>query len=181
MVGFVGFLFYNWRLSLEEEDKETTMVQFAKGEWVRQGTWFVIGAACVGAGSILLVQNGAAIARHVGVSELIIGLTIVAIGTSLPEITLAVVSMLKGHSDLSLGNILGANVLNIFWVVGSSALVHPLPIVRQNRVLDIPFSLILIGVLVAFGLVRNKISRWEGGLLVGFYALYLILMGVFFL
>jgi cation:H+ antiporter len=180
-VGFIGFLFYNWRLSLAEGNKETTKVEFAKGEWVRQGSWFVTGAASVGAGSILLVQNGAAIARHVGVSELIIGLTIVAVGTSLPEITLAVVSMLKGHSDLSLGNILGANVLNIFWVVGSSALVQPLPIVRQNRVLDIPFTLLLIGVLVAFGLARNKISRWEGGLLVGFYALYLVLMGVFFL
>ena len=180
-LGFIGFLIYNWRLSLAEEKLSTGEVQFAKGEWVRQSIWFVIGAASVGVGSILLVQNGAAIARHVGVSELIIGLTIVAVGTSLPEITLAIVSMLKGHSDLSLGNILGANVLNILWVVGACALVQPLPIVRQNRVLDIPFTLILIGILVGFGLARNKIGRWEGGLLVGFYAIYLVLMGVFFL
>ncbi|MFQ5693761.1 MAG: sodium:calcium antiporter, partial [Nitrospinota bacterium] len=115
------------------------------------------------------------------VSELIIGLTLVAVGTSLPEISLATAAMTKGHSDLSLGNILGANVLNILWVVGSSAMVQPLPIVRQTRILDIPFTLLLIVVLLVAGHTQNRLTRWEGGLLLGLYALYLTLMGVFFL
>lgn len=181
LLGTAGFLVYNWRLSLAEDKSANDNVQFAEGEWLRLGSWFVLGALAVGLGSLLLVQTSALIARHLGVSELIIGLTIVAVGTSLPEICLAVTAMIKGHSDLSLGNILGANVLNILWVVGASALVQPLPVVRQNRVLDLPFTLLMIGVLLAVGLSQNRVTRWEGGLLVGIYALYLALMGVFFL
>ncbi|MFQ5914420.1 MAG: calcium/sodium antiporter [Nitrospinota bacterium] len=179
-LGFIGFLVFNWRLSLAEEKPDKENAQFAKSEWVRQSSWFLVGGVSVGAGSILLVQNGALIARHLGVSELIVGLTIVAVGTSLPEISLGVMAMIKGHSDLSLGNILGANVLNILWVVGASALVRPLPIVPQTRVLDLPFTLVMIGLLLTMGLSQNRVSRWGGGLLLGIYILYLALMGVFF-
>ncbi len=180
-LGFIGFLVYNWRLSLAENRPEGNNLQVTKGEWGRQGSWFLLGALSVGAGSILLVQNGAAIARHAGVSELIVALTIIAIGTSLPEISLAVAAIRKGHSDLSLGNILGANVLNIFWVIGASALAQPLPVVPQTRQLDIPFTLILVGLLLVMGLSRNQIGRWGGASLVGLYALYLTLMAVIFL
>jgi cation:H+ antiporter len=181
ILGAVAFLVYNWRLSSAGDDPKEEAPKVEKAEWVRQGLGFLVGAASVGAGSILLVQNGVQIARHAGVSELIIGLTIVAVGTSLPEITLAVASMIKGHMDMSLGNILGANVLNVFWVVGASAIVIPLPIVEQNRVLDLPFTLLMIIALLVFGLSGRGVSRMKGGMLTGIYLVYLALMAVFFL
>ncbi|MDP6086575.1 MAG: calcium/sodium antiporter [Nitrospinota bacterium] len=181
ILGAVGFLVCNWRLSAAGDDPEAEAPKVEKAEWVRQGLWFLVGAASVGAGSILLVQNGAQIARHAGISELIIGLTIVAVGTSLPEITLAVASIAKGHMDMSLGNILGANVLNVFWVVGSSALVIPLPIVEQNRVLDLPFTLLMMIALLVFGWSGRGVGRMKGGVLTGLYGVYLALLAVFFL
>jgi cation:H+ antiporter len=82
---------------------------------------------------------------------------------------------------MSLGNILGANVLNVFWVVGASAIVIPLPIVEQNRVLDLPFTLLMIIALLVFGLSGRGVSRMKGGMLTGMYLVYLALMAVFFL
>ena len=134
------------------------------------------GGAAVVIGSLLLVQNAAILARWLGIPELIIGLTLVALGTSLPEYVTAFTSTLKGHSDLGVGNIIGANFLDIAWVIGFSSLVRPLPIERQTLVLDYPFMLLLMGLLVYFGSTNSKIERWQGGTLFGIYILYLILM-----
>ena len=180
-LAFFAFLYLSWRQSSSENEFDESAHEVIAKNWVRPISWFIVGAVCVGAGCILLVQNGAQIARHAGVSELIIGLTIIAIGTSLPEITLAVATSIRGHVDLSLGNILGANVLNIFWVVGASALVHPLPVALQTRALDVPFSVLLIGLLLTFGMRGGRISRVEGGTILATYLLYLVLMGMIFL
>jgi len=136
----------------------------------------VAGGAAVVIGSVLLVQNAAILARWLGIPELIIALTLVALGTSLPEYVTAFSSTLKGHSDLGVGNIIGANFLDITWVLGASSLVLPLPIEHQTRVLDFPVMLILMGLLVLFGSTKLKIARWEGGLLFAIYIIYLILM-----
>jgi cation:H+ antiporter len=134
------------------------------------------GGAAVVIGSILLVQNAAILARWLGIPELIIGLTLVALGTSLPEYVTAFTSTLKGHSDLGVGNIIGANFLDIAWVIGFSSLVRPLPIERQTLVLDYPFMLLLMGLLVYFGSRNSKIERLQGGKLFAVYILYLALM-----
>jgi cation:H+ antiporter len=120
------------------------------------------GGAAVVIGSLLLVQNAAILARWLGIPELIIALTLVALGTSLPEYVTAFASTLKGHSDLGVGNIIGANFLDIAWVIGFSALVRPLPIERQTQVLDFPVMLVLMGLLVYFGSTNSKIERLAG-------------------
>jgi len=139
-----------------------------------------IGGALVAAGSILLVQNGVLIARWLGVPELIIALTIVALGTSLPEYVVAIAGLVKGHPDVSVGNIIGANLLDIVWVLGVSGLVAPLTLARQTRVLDVPFVLALLTLLVIFSLTGRRLRRVEGGVLVAVYIVYLALMFVFF-
>ncbi len=138
------------------------------------------GGAAVVIGSILLVQNAAIIAKWLGIPELIIALTLVSLGTSLPEYVTAFTSTLKGHSDLGVGNIIGANFLDIAWVIGLSALVRPLPVERQTLVLDYPVMLILMVLLVYFGATNSKIERWQGGVLFGVYLAYLVLMFTLF-
>jgi len=140
----------------------------------------VAGGATVVIGSLLLVQNAAILARWLGVPELVIALTLVALGTSLPEYVTAFASTLKGHSDLGVGNIIGANFLDIAWVIGFSVLVRPLPIERQTQVLDFPVMLLLMGLLVYFGSTNSKIERWQGGVLFSIYIGYLVIMFSFF-
>lgn len=176
-----AFLFLSWKQSSPKKEFENSPPEVFAKNWLFPLLQFIAGAGCVTVGCIFLVENGSQIARHCGVSELIIGLTIVALGTSLPEITLAITSFIRGNIDLSLGNILGANVLDIFWVIGASALAHPLPIVTQTRVLDIPFAILIVTLLLTFGLRGNHLNKAQGSALVGTYFLYLILMGVFFL
>jgi cation:H+ antiporter len=105
-----------------------------------------------------------------------IALTLVALGTSLPELVTSLTSTLKGHSDLGVGNILGANFLDIAWVLGISALVRPLPIERQTMVLDYPFMLLLMVLLVLFGSTSTQIGRLKGGIILGTYIIYLTIM-----
>ena len=176
-----AFLFLSWKQSSTKKEFDKSPPKISPKDWLSPILWFIAGAGCVSVGCILLVENGAQIARYTGVSELIIGLTIVAVGTSLPEIVLAITSIIRGNVDLSLGNILGANVLDIFWVIGLSALANPLPIVTQTRVLDVPFSILIVSLLLVFGLRGNHLSKAQGSALVGTYLLYLILIGIFFL
>jgi len=136
----------------------------------------VAGGVAVVVGSILLVQNAAILARWLGIPELIIALTLVSLGTSLPEYVTAFASTMKGHGDLGVGNIIGANFLDIAWVIGFSSLVRPLPVERQTQVLDFPVMLILMVLLIYFGSTNSKIERWQGGVLFALYISYLILM-----
>ncbi len=142
--------------------------------------FFIVGGLSVVVGSVVLVQNASVVARAMGVPELVIGLTLVAIGTSLPEYVTAITSTIKGHTELSVGNIIGADFLDIVWVLGASALVRPLPIEHQTRVLDNPFMLINMVLLLVFGFTRGRIERWEAGVMVIVYAIYLLLMFTIF-
>ena len=89
------------------------------------GLRFIAGSVAVVFGSVLLVQNAVHMARAIGVPELVIGLTLVAVGTSLPELITAVSASLQGHGDMAVGNVVGANVLNIAWVLGGASLITP--------------------------------------------------------
>ena len=146
----------------------------------RQIGLFLLGAAGILIGSILLVGNAKILAAWLGVPELIIGLTAVAIGTSLPEYVTAITATLKGHSELGVGNVIGANILNLLWVLGACALVRPLPIEHQTRVLDCPLMLLIMVLLVRMIASDSRLERWEGGVLLGLYVGYLALMFTFF-
>ncbi len=144
------------------------------------GLLFIAGSIAVVLGSILLVQNAVHLARAMGVPELIIALTLVAIGTSLPELITAVSASLSGHGDMAVGNVLGANVLNIAWVLGGASLITPLGIEHQSFVLDFPFMLMMMVLFVFFAVWRRRLGSSAGLMFLAGYVCYLVLMFAYF-
>jgi len=160
----------------------------AESTMKNQILWFLVGAAFVVGGSRLLVYTGVKMAKLLGVSELVISLTVVALGTSLPEYVTALTSTIKGHQELSVGNIIGANILNIFWVLGGCSLMRPLPLINPNnpdplflgrpqtQSLNIPVMFLLMIILLIFGYSEGKLRRWQGGLLFIIYVAYVAIL-----
>ena len=142
----------------------------------------VIGAIAIAIGADLLVDNGTLIAQALGLPESVIALTFVALGTSLPEFVTAITSLIKGHSSLSLGNIIGANLFNLVLVSGISITLAPFDIPQSamiaghnaSLVLDIPLMFIVMLILTLPVLIRNKLSRIQGIVLLAIYAAYCI-------
>lgn len=142
----------------------------------------VIGAALIAVGADLLVDNGTIIAERLGVPESVIALTFVALGTSLPELVTAITSLVKGHSALSLGNIIGANLFNLVLVSGVSTLLSPFSLpagktvagLNASLVVDIPVMLCVMVILVVPALIRGKLSRLQGISLLAIYAAFCV-------
>ena len=142
----------------------------------------VVGAAVIAVGADLLVDNGTIIAKELGVPETVIALTFVALGTSLPELVTAITSLIKGHGALSLGNVIGANIFNLVLVSGVSVTLAPFEIPSaatlfgQNAslVLDIPVMLAVMCLLTIPTLMKKKLSRWQGILLLCIYAAFCV-------
>ena len=136
--------------------------------------WFAVGGACVLAGSYLLVESGQGLAAALGVPSAIIGFSVIAVGTSLPELVTGVTAARKGVPDLSLGNIVGANVLNLLLIVGLSGTIQPLVLDPFSQWYGFPwlgiFFLTIVGVVLKHGVVR----RAAGIGLLMLYALYVI-------
>ena len=140
----------------------------------------VLGAVLIAVGANLLVDNGTLIAQALGVPESVIALTFVALGTSLPELVTAVTSLVKGHSDLSLGNVVGANVFNLVLVSGVSITLAPFTIpqsatlfgINSSLVLDLPVMLAVMLILTVPALVKGKLNRAQGILLLAIYAAF---------
>lgn len=141
---------------------------------------FLVGAVMVLVGSRLLVDSATEIAAALGVPSIIIGLTVVAIGTSLPELVTAISSALKGVSDLSLGNLLGANILNIGLIMGVSGMIHPLEMTRFTQLYNFPAMILFMGLVLGVYLVAHRFGRLAGGVLLGLYALYLAGLVLFY-
>ena len=140
----------------------------------------VVGATLIALGANLLVDNGTIIAQALGVPESVIALTFVALGTSLPELVTAITSLMKGHSDLSLGNIVGANVFNLVLVSGVSVALAPFDIpqsatlfgINSSLVLELPVMLLVMILLTIPALVRGRLSRVQGVALLCIYAAF---------
>ena len=142
----------------------------------------VVGAAVIAIGARLLVDNGTIIAQKLGVPDSVIGLTMVALGTSLPELITAIESLLKGHGALSLGNVIGANLFNIVLVSGMAISISPFAIpsektiagMNSSLVIDIPVMLAVMSVLCLPALLKGKLQRWQGILLLCTYAAFTV-------
>lgn len=138
----------------------------------------IVGAALIAVGAKLLVDNGTLIAQALGVPESVIALTFVALGTSLPELVTAITSLVKGHGSLSLGNVIGANILNLVLVSGVSIVLKPFAIpqsstlfgVNATLVLDIPLMLFVMAFLTLPALLTKKLHRSQGIILLCVYA-----------
>jgi cation:H+ antiporter len=135
----------------------------------------IVGLALLPAGGHLLVKSAIFVAHHFGISEIFIGLTMVAIGTSLPELATSVVASARGENDICVGTVVGSNIFNILLIIGLVALIHPLPVgaslLRCEFVFLLVFSLLLLPILRT-GFV---ISRWEGGAMLLGYAAFVYL------
>jgi cation:H+ antiporter len=127
-------------------------------------------------GASLLVESASAIARSLGASELVIGLTIVAAGTSAPELVTSVVSALRGQSDIAVGNVLGSNVFNMLGILGTTSLVRPQTISDQIVWLDAPLMFALSLALLPIVGTGARISRTEGAFLLVAYAAYVVVL-----
>ncbi len=142
----------------------------------------VLGAVLIALGANLLVDNGTLIAQALGVPESVIALTFVALGTSLPELVTAITSLVKGHSDLSLGNVVGANVFNLVLVSGVSVTLAPFTIpqssallgINSSLILDLPVMLAVMLILTVPALIKGKLNRVQGVLLLAVYAAFCV-------
>jgi len=138
--------------------------------------FFAIGLVLIIWGSDLLVANGEIIARLAGVPDIVIGLTLTAFGTSLPELMTAITAIRKQVHGISIGNILGANILNVIWVIGLSATILPISIDPVTLRLHFPFVFLIVAATVAFTyLSKRYFARGQGLLLLAMYAFYLFL------
>lgn len=140
----------------------------------------IVGGALVLFGADRLTDGATALARRFGVTEMVIGLTVVAFGTSLPEFVTSFMSTLKGSSDISIGNIVGSNIFNTLVIVGASALVYPIVIRKSTVTKDIPFSVLasIMLIVVVFdvtldGAAMNILTRTDGLLMLGFFSVFM--------
>lgn len=131
------------------------------------------GLALVVFGADWLVDGSSSIARKAGISEFVIGLTIVGFGTSCPELVVSLTGAFKGLADISIGNVVGSNIFNTLLILGLTALIMPIAITEQNRKRDIPITIFVTLVFILFGLYRKDISRLEGILFLALFAVYI--------
>ena len=156
--------------SSEDENKSSVL-------W-KEIFFLIIGATLIAIGAKLLVDHGTIIATELGVPESVIALTFVALGTSLPELVTSITALVKGHSSLSLGNIIGANLFNLVLVSGVSIALSPFSIpenstiagINTSLIIDIPVMFTVMLILTVPTLIRGKLSRWQGFLLLAIYA-----------
>lgn len=153
---------------------EASVKQPMKG-WLA-GLWMVVGLAALIGGSNLFVSGATEVARALNVSDAVIGLTIVAGGTSLPELATSVVAAKKGNSGIAIGNVLGSNVLNILFILGLTGMISPMHIEGITNV-DLYMMLVSTIMIWFFSFTKYTIERWEGAVLVltfGGYMWYLL-------
>jgi len=171
---FLIFFHYSFSLSKREPDTEELDEKLVKMHWGISTILILIGIAGLAGGAELIVRGAVGIARSFEVSDEIIGLTIVAIGTSLPELAASVVAAYKGQSEMAVGNVAGSNIFNIFFVLGISATIKPLPFSPNNNldILMVIFANILLLIFMATGRKR-LLDKWEGGFMIVLYFVYL--------
>ena len=183
---FALFIFENLReakrsmlLERAQADGETKeRVKPAKKAIVINVVKFILGAAAIVGGAELMVNYGKEIAGLLGIPESIIGVTVIAIGTSLPELVTTITAIIKKQSSLSIGNILGANIIDLALILPVCKIIcgGNLPVAKQSFMLDMPACFIVSLVAVLPTIITGKFHRWQGVLLLLVYAVYVVLL-----
>lgn len=172
---FLAFLAYTYRLARRESPQvKKEFEHFAANDRGRIASALLVLGGLMGLvfGAQLMVYAAVAMAREFGVSELVIGLTIVAIGTSLPELATSVVGALRGEADIVVGNVLGSNIFNILWIMAIVTQVRPLPVHAQSLSFDLPVMIAFAVALVPIMLRGMIINRYEAAVLLVGYAAF---------
>ncbi len=170
---FILFLSYIFSIMKSGEFEEK--IEVKKYSIRKSITFMIFGLVMLIIGGRVIVSFGVDFARYLGISERIIGLTVIALGTSLPELATSISAALKNNVDIAIGNVAGSNIFNILLILGLSAVIHPIPL-REGVNLDILFSLSLSLILFLFVFTGRgrKIERWEGVVLIISYIIYTI-------
>ncbi|MCF6464447.1 calcium/sodium antiporter [Clostridium sp. Cult2] len=162
----------------DKGNKRIKRVSIKKKDIIINLLKFIIGGFFIVFGAHILVASGVKIANFLRIPKQVISLTLLAIGTSLPELVTSLMAIFKDQENISLGNILGANILNVSVIIGASALVsdQELIISRQTLFLDIPMAMLVAFVFVITGIFQGKIGRFTGLILLSSYILYLLIL-----
>ena len=173
------YMYTNYKNILDSNNKEYLyycMTHQSEMSAVKIAVYFCMGLAMMIVGSRLLVDNGVQIASFIGIPQGIVSLTVIALGTSLPELVSSITAVRKKHHEICVGNILGANILNIVSVIAISSIPNSIPILSQNVKIDYPFMMILIFTLIIPTVIKNKLYRVQGFLMLSTYTIYLIVL-----
>jgi len=184
---FCGAGYFTWDFWQHYRDRkpadiaEATRIEreHAAGRWdwfqTKPGTvvQFVLGALVVVGGSKLLVDGAVDVAARLGIPPIFIGLTVVAVGTSVPELITAITSSRKAVSDLAVGNVLGANIANLTFIVGAAAVLHDVTMDRLTQVFNFPALLLIMALLLWMLLTDRRVTRREGVVLLVTYGVYI--------
>ncbi|MBS5527973.1 MAG: calcium/sodium antiporter [Prevotella sp.] len=168
---FIVFMVYTLRLArkgavdVEEKKKEDLSV-------VMSSVFIIVGLACLIGGSNLFVNGASAIAKALNVSDAVIGLTVVAMGTSLPELATSVVAARKGRSAMAMGNVIGSNVFNILMILGVTGMITPMQI-EGITMTDMGVMLVGMVLMWMFSYTKYKVARWEGFVLAAMFVGYM--------
>src|SRR5690606_10089 len=149
-----------------------------KKELVKNGIKFMVGIVLIVYGAHILVDSGIEIANILRIPKQVVSLTLLAVGTSIPEFITSLMATFKRQQSISLGNILGANILNISVIIGVSSLVSDKGLIVTGHTLftDIPMAMLVALLFVGVGLLREKIGRITGLILLGTYVVYLFML-----
>lgn len=179
LVGLFAFLILVVRTAREDKKlvKEVVVIEKEAAELTLGKCWIyvVVGAVLLHFGAEFLVNSSIQVASRLGVSETLIGLTIVAIGTSLPELAASISAARRGHSDICVGNVIGSNLFNILFIGGTVSTIAPLEINSSLLWVDYPAMILMTAVLWYFFVSGHKVTRREG---VGLIGLYFVVIGV---
>ncbi|MCL1094458.1 calcium/sodium antiporter [Shewanella kaireitica] len=167
----VTYLSYSYFTADKQTSAENETEDAGQSQWLSI-IFIIVGISMLVGGGILFVDGAVALAQSFGISEIIIGLTIVAIGTSMPELVTSIVAALKGQSDIAIGNVVGSNLFNILGILGVTALIHPI-IGNDISALDWQVMIGLAVMLLPFAYTGLRIGRREGAILVLGYLAYI--------
>ncbi len=169
---FVAFLYYSF--SVSKNNRDVPMEDIKKISTKKSILFIILGLLGLTLGGKWIVDGAIKIAEIFNLSESLIGLTIVAIGTSLPELATSAIAAYKKQTDIAIGNVIGSNIFNIFWILGFSAVITPIPF---NRSSNLDIAVVIIASLILFSVMfigkKRTIERWQGATMVFLYIAYI--------
>jgi len=162
------------------EDKKENFLSANKLQLKRPVKLFILGLVCLGVTSLIINWASVHIAEYFSVSKTIIGLTVVAVGTSLPEISTCITAGLKGEGEIAVGNVIGADVLNILWIIGMSSIVNPISVELKTINFSFPYMIFMVTTTLICMRIGCRLGKTKGVLLFGLYLIYLLLAFLLF-